>query len=377
MAARRRGRSSRGTTSAERRVAPDGWRLGEPAADPLRRRRRARSSVLGSDGDGRRRRAGDGRLDATRTRRGRAGARGQLVHPLRLVTRRPRDLGRRPRGSAFELRLPQPPRAARRRARPPCTPRRRGRVDPRCAPRCPARSSRSPSATGDSVVAGQVLLTIEAMKMEHRLVAPRTASSPSRSDRPTRWHSTTWSATITPATTRTKGPRHEPTTSPPSSSKLRDEVRDFADTVVAPAAYKYDTKRELPYEILAQMGEMGLFGLPFPEEYGGRAGDYFDLCLAVEQLAPRRPVHRGDARGRRRARRHADLPHRHRGAEAGVAADARRRARRSRRFGLTEADAGSDAGGTKTTARARRRRVGHQRHQAVHHQLRHRRSPGS
>src|SRR4051812_23353489 len=71
----------------------------------------------------------------------------------------------------------------------------------------------------------------------------------------------------------------------PEQQKLADEVRDFADTVVAPAAYEYDTKRELPYEILAQMGEMGLFGLPFPREYGGQGRDYVDLCLAVEQLA--------------------------------------------------------------------------------------------
>ncbi|MFO7690103.1 MAG: acyl-CoA dehydrogenase family protein, partial [Cryobacterium sp.] len=62
-------------------------------------------------------------------------------------------------------------------------------------------------------------------------------------------------------------------------------VRDFADRVVAPAAYEYDTRRSLPYGIIAQMGEMGLFGLPFPSEYGGQDGDYFSLCLAVEQLA--------------------------------------------------------------------------------------------
>ena len=49
------------------------------------------------------------------------------------------------------------------------------------------------------------------------------------------------------------------------------------------------------------MGEMGLFGLPFPKEYGGQGGDYVDLCLAVEQLGPRRPVDRGDSRGRGRA----------------------------------------------------------------------------
>ena len=40
-----------------------------------------------------------------------------------------------------------------------------------------------------------------------------------------------------------------------------------------------------PYEIVRQMGRMGLFGLPFPEEYGGMGGDYFALCLAIEELA--------------------------------------------------------------------------------------------
>jgi len=69
------------------------------------------------------------------------------------------------------------------------------------------------------------------------------------------------------------------------NQKLQAMVRDFADTVVAPAAYEYDTKRALPYGIIAEMGEMGLFGLPFPTEYGGQGRDYFALCLAVEQLA--------------------------------------------------------------------------------------------
>src|ERR1700679_408707 len=72
---------------------------------------------------------------------------------------------------------------------------------------------------------------------------------------------------------------------PEFHQKLRAEVRDFADNVVAPAAYEYDTKRQLPYGIIAQMGELGLFGLPFSEQYGGRGKDYLALCLAVEQLA--------------------------------------------------------------------------------------------
>ena len=133
-------------------------------------------------------------------------------------------------------------------------------------------------------------------------------------------------------------------------SRLRDEVRDFADTVVAPAAYEYDTKRELPYDIIRAMGDMGLFGLPFPIEYGGRGKDYFSLCLAVEQLSRAdqsiavtleagvglgaMPVYRSGTE----AQKQQWLPMLTNGsALAG--------------FGLTEADAGSDAAGTKTTAR--------------------------
>ena len=131
--------------------------------------------------------------------------------------------------------------------------------------------------------------------------------------------------------------------------RLRDEVRDFADTVVAPAAYEYDTKRSLPYGIIAEMGRMGLFGLPFPVEYGGQGKDYFSLCLAVEQLGRvdqsigvtleagvglgAMPIYRSG----NEEQKQQWLPMLARGeALAG--------------FGLTEADAGSDASGTKTTA---------------------------
>jgi short-chain 2-methylacyl-CoA dehydrogenase len=131
--------------------------------------------------------------------------------------------------------------------------------------------------------------------------------------------------------------------------KLSDEVRDFADSVVAPAAYEYDTKRRLPYDIIATMGEMGLFGLPFPTEYGGQGKDYFALCLAVEQLA--------------RADQSIGVT-----LEAGVGLGAMpiwrsgtedqkqewlpmlAQGRALAGFGLTEAEAGSDAAGTQTTA---------------------------
>jgi alkylation response protein AidB-like acyl-CoA dehydrogenase len=130
---------------------------------------------------------------------------------------------------------------------------------------------------------------------------------------------------------------------------LRETVRDFADTVVAPAAYRYDTERRLPMEIIAQMGELGLFGLPFPADVGGQGKDYLSLCIAVEQL------------GRVDQSIGVTL-------EAGVGlgvmpiyrfgTDEQRASwlpdllsgRALAGFGLTEADAGSDAAGTKTTA---------------------------
>jgi short-chain 2-methylacyl-CoA dehydrogenase len=66
---------------------------------------------------------------------------------------------------------------------------------------------------------------------------------------------------------------------------LRKTVEEFAREVVAPQAERFDASGEFPYDIVHQMGDMGLFGLPFPEEYGGMGGDYFALCLAIEELA--------------------------------------------------------------------------------------------
>ncbi|MBA9004879.1 acyl-CoA dehydrogenase family protein [Thermomonospora cellulosilytica] len=67
--------------------------------------------------------------------------------------------------------------------------------------------------------------------------------------------------------------------------ELRRSVERFAREVVAPVIGDLYERGEFPYEIVAQMGKMGLFGLPFPEEYGGMGGDYFALCLALEELA--------------------------------------------------------------------------------------------
>ena len=130
---------------------------------------------------------------------------------------------------------------------------------------------------------------------------------------------------------------------------LVNRVRDFADNVVAPAAYEYDTKRELPYDIIAEMGRMGLFGLPFPVEYGGQGKNYFQFCLAIEQLSRADqsigvtleagvglgiiPIYRRGTE-EQKLRWLPDLV----------------QGRALAGFGLTEADAGSDAGGTKTTA---------------------------
>jgi alkylation response protein AidB-like acyl-CoA dehydrogenase len=131
---------------------------------------------------------------------------------------------------------------------------------------------------------------------------------------------------------------------------LRRTVADFARQVVAPVAAHHDATASFPYEVVRQMGEMGLFGLPFPEEYGGMGGDYFTLCLAIEELARvdqsvaitleaacslgAMPVFRfGTA-----AQKDYWLPELCAGTSLGA-------------FGLTESDAGSDAGGTRTTAR--------------------------
>jgi short/branched chain acyl-CoA dehydrogenase len=66
---------------------------------------------------------------------------------------------------------------------------------------------------------------------------------------------------------------------------LRESVREFAREQVAPVIAEHYEQKTFPYDIVRQMGKMGLFGLPFPEEYGGMGGDYFTLCLALEELA--------------------------------------------------------------------------------------------
>jgi short/branched chain acyl-CoA dehydrogenase len=66
---------------------------------------------------------------------------------------------------------------------------------------------------------------------------------------------------------------------------LRKTVEEFARDEVAPVIGDFYEREAFPYDIVAKMGRMGLFGLPFPEEHGGMGGDYFALCLALEELA--------------------------------------------------------------------------------------------
>ncbi|MCE5288795.1 MAG: acyl-CoA dehydrogenase family protein [Nocardiaceae bacterium] len=137
---------------------------------------------------------------------------------------------------------------------------------------------------------------------------------------------------------------------PDEYQQLAKAVRDFAQNVVAPVAAENDANHTFPYEVVSGMADMGLFGLPFPEEFGGMGGDYFALCLALEELGKvdqsvamtleagvslgAMPVYRfGND-----AQKQEWLPQ----LTSGKALAA---------FGLTEPDGGSDAGATKTTAR--------------------------
>ncbi|MBF6053481.1 acyl-CoA dehydrogenase [Streptomyces eurocidicus] len=136
----------------------------------------------------------------------------------------------------------------------------------------------------------------------------------------------------------------------PEHEELRRTVEEFAHDVVAPKIGEFYERHEFPYEIVREMGRMGLFGLPFPEEYGGMGGDYLALGLALEELARvdssvaitleagvslgAMPVFRFGTEEQKREW----LPRLCSGEMLGA-------------FGLTEPECGSDAGGTRTTAR--------------------------
>src|SRR3954451_16836093 len=130
---------------------------------------------------------------------------------------------------------------------------------------------------------------------------------------------------------------------------LRKTVREFAIEVVAPQIGEFYERDEFPTAMVRQMGELGLFGLPFPEEYGGSGGDYFHLCIALEELgrvdsSVAITLEAGVGLGANPIYRFGDETQRQRWLPdlcAGTALGA---------FGLTEADGGSDAGATTTRA---------------------------
>ncbi|MCI0690254.1 MAG: acyl-CoA dehydrogenase family protein [Sporichthyaceae bacterium] len=131
---------------------------------------------------------------------------------------------------------------------------------------------------------------------------------------------------------------------------LRKTVAEFAKDVVAPQIGEFYERSEFPVDIVRQMGQLGLFGLPFPEEYGGMGGDYLALCLAIEELARidssmaitleaavslgSMPIYRFGTEEQKQEW----LPRLCSGELLGA-------------FGLTEPGSGSDAGSTRTTAR--------------------------
>jgi len=130
---------------------------------------------------------------------------------------------------------------------------------------------------------------------------------------------------------------------------FRSVVRDFSRRQLAPHVDAWEAGRKLPLDAVAQMAELGLFGIVFPEEWGGSGGDFTSLCIAIEEIGAvsqsigitlsaavglgANPIHQFGTPDQQ-ARWLPDLV-------AGTALGA---------FGLTEPDAGSDAGGTRTRA---------------------------
>src|SRR5580693_4559623 len=136
----------------------------------------------------------------------------------------------------------------------------------------------------------------------------------------------------------------------PDHELIRRTVREFAEGEVAPVAEELDRTKSFPYEIVRQLGALNLMGIPFPEEYGGGGGDTLAYALAVEELTRvdssvaitlcahtslgTQPIYLfGNEQQKREW-----LPRLCSGERLGA-------------FGLTEPEAGSDAGNVKTRAR--------------------------
>ncbi|REJ34931.1 MAG: acyl-CoA dehydrogenase [Bacillota bacterium] len=130
---------------------------------------------------------------------------------------------------------------------------------------------------------------------------------------------------------------------------IRQLVRDYVESRVKPNAAAWEEARRIPDEVFRELGELGIMGLPFPEEYGGAAADHVSLAIAIEELA------RGDASLAISVAAHISLgctPL----ARAGREEQKRRwlapavRGEILAAFGLTEPNAGSDAAATETRA---------------------------
>lgn len=130
---------------------------------------------------------------------------------------------------------------------------------------------------------------------------------------------------------------------------IRQTCREFAEQEIKPVAEELDATGAFPYTIIRQMGELGLLGLPFPEEYGGAGADFLSYCLALEEIS------RGDVSVGITMEAHTSL-----GATPfhlfGSAQQKEQfltplaRGEQLWAFGLTEPEAGSDSGGTQTRA---------------------------
>ncbi len=130
---------------------------------------------------------------------------------------------------------------------------------------------------------------------------------------------------------------------------IRETCRDFAEQEIKPLAEEIDRTGEFPYEIVRKMGELGLLGLPFPEEYGGAGADFLSYCIAIEEIS------RGDVSVGITMEAHTSL-----GASPFYLFGSNEqkehylpplaRGEKLWAFGLTEPEAGSDFGGTQTRA---------------------------
>jgi short/branched chain acyl-CoA dehydrogenase len=131
--------------------------------------------------------------------------------------------------------------------------------------------------------------------------------------------------------------------------QIRRLVRDFADGEVRPVAEELDREKRFPYEIVAKLGELGLMGIPYPEEYGGGGADNLSYTVAIEELA------RVDSSVAITVAAHTSLgtwPLYAFGSDDQKAEWMPRLCSGERlgAFGLTEPEAGSDAGNTRTRA---------------------------